>query len=70
MINNTAWLPYSNTTTLDVAMSQTWTQQNAYNFTQDNSVLTLPGNSYAQLVVNNEMDDPHPFHLVSPLIHR
>jgi FtsP/CotA-like multicopper oxidase with cupredoxin domain len=66
MINNTAWYPYTNTSTLDVAMSQDWTGQHAYNFSADNVVLTVPNNSYAQLVVNSESNDPHPFHLVHP----
>jgi hypothetical protein len=65
MINNTAWFPYTNTTTLDVAMGQNWTQQKAYNFSADNVVLPIPTDSYAQLVVNSESNDPHPFHLVS-----
>jgi hypothetical protein len=64
MINNTAWYPYTNTTTVDVAMNQTWTTQNAYNFSADNVVLPVPDSPYAQLVVNSLSNDPHPFHLV------
>jgi hypothetical protein len=65
MINQTAWLPYSNTTTLDVAKSQQW--NGSYAFSPSNFVLTIPNNSYAQLIVNSLSNDPHPFHLVKSL---
>ena len=66
MINNTAWFPYTNTTSLNVAMNQTWSTNTAYNFSADNVVLAVPNDSYAQLVVNSLSNDPHPFHLVTP----
>jgi Multicopper oxidase len=41
MINQTAYYPYANTTTTDVAMAQNWTPQNPYNFSASNLVSPL-----------------------------
>ena len=64
MINQTAWYPYKNTTSLDVAMGQTWSPQEAYTFSPSNFILPITNDSYTQLIVNSQSNDPHPFHLV------
>ena len=61
VMGSTSWVPLANTTTL----LQTYEAPdlNALEFPASQYVVTIPTARNVQLVIINESDDPHPFHL-------